>query len=135
MLPLFFDPPLDELTAPFWEGFERHQIVLPRCSGCGRFQWYPEAAGPDCPGADYSWVAVPTTGTLSSKTRVHRAFLPGAAGSLPFTVGFVELDGADGLRLVANVDDQTDVAIGDRVEARFQEVAGRWPPVFHPVTG
>jgi uncharacterized protein len=132
-VPLFFAPPIDELTAPFWDGAERQQLVLPRCSACGTFQWYPDAAGPDCAGARYDWVEVPRTGTVFTRTRVHRAFLPEAAGSLPFTVAFVELDGVDGVRLVGNLDDDADVQIGDRVEARFEEVGGRWRPVFQAV--
>ena len=131
MLPLFFDPPQDELTAPFWEAFAQHEIVLPRCSECRTFQWYPDAAGPDCPDATYEWVSVPTTGTVHTRTRVHRAFLPAAAPALPFTVGFVELDGTDGVRLVANLDDDEDIAIGERVEARFEQADGQVRPVFH----
>jgi uncharacterized protein len=128
---LFYEPPTNELLAPYWEAFERRRIVLPRCSGCKSFQWYPDAAGPDCPNATYEWVDVALTGTVYSVTRVHRAFLPAAADALPFGVGMIELDGAEGVRMVANLDDDAGIAIGDRVEAKFEKSDGRWRPIFH----
>jgi uncharacterized OB-fold protein len=127
---LLYDPPIDELTAPYWEAFERQRIALPRCSACGRFQWYPDAAGPDCADAEYEWVEVATTGTVHTMTRVDRAFLPDAGRSLPFTVALIDLDGVEGARLVAEVDDLAGVSIGGRVEARFVESNGRWRPTF-----
>lgn len=130
---LFFEPPDNELLAPYWEAIERDRLALPRCSRCGAFQWYPDAAGPDCAGAEYEWVGVPTVGTVHTMTRVHRAFLPDAAASLPFTVALIELDDVNGVRLVANVDDDAGIAIGDRVGARFDQTETRRRPVFVPV--
>ena len=130
---LFFEPPDDELLAPYWEAIERGCIALPRCSRCGAFQWYPDTAGPDCADAQYEWVDVAMTGTVHTMTRVHRAFLPDAADSLPFTVALIELDGVDDVRLVANVHDNSGVAIGDRVEARFEQTETRRRPVFSAV--
>lgn len=130
---LFFDPPTEALMAAYWEAFERHRIALPRCSVCGAFQWYPDAAGPDCLEAVYDWVDVAATGTIHTITRVHRAFLPAAERAVPFSVAMIELDGVEGARLVANVDDDAGIAIGDRIEARFEKSSGRWRPVFGPV--
>jgi len=126
-------PPLElELAVPFWEAFERDEIVLPRCSSCHRFEWYPDQTGPNCEGATYEWVAVATTGTVHSITRVHRPFLSCDAQAVPFAVGFVELDGVDGARLVSNFDESSGlVSIGDRVQATFVDHAGRRRPVFH----
>ena len=73
---LFFEPPVDELLAPYWEAFERDAISLPRCSSCGAFQWYPDAAGPDCGDAEYEWVDVATTGTAGAEPAASRHELP-----------------------------------------------------------
>ena len=121
----------DDLVAPFWDAFTRNEIVLPRCSSCKRVQWYPDSTGPDCPGASFEWISVPTSGTVHSLTRVHRSFVPDGEQSLPFVVGFVELDGVDGARLVARFDDDERLRIGARVEARFTSGSGRDQPVFH----
>jgi uncharacterized OB-fold protein len=125
----------DDLVAPFWDAFTREEIVLPRCSSCQRVQWYPDSTGPDCPGAIFEWISVPTTGTVYSLTRVHRRFLPDGEPVLPFVVGFVELDGVDGARLVARFDDDDRLRIGARVAARFVHASGRDQPVFHVGTG
>jgi uncharacterized protein len=132
-IPLF-EPPAIDVTRPFWEAIEQGELRLPRCSVCGRFQWYPDDTGPDCEGATYEWVQVPTTGVLHTFTRVHRAFLPGIEGALPFTVGFVELDGVEDARLVAALHEPPALSIGDRVEATFVDVDGRTRPLFRKAT-
>jgi uncharacterized OB-fold protein len=65
-------------------------------------------------------------------TTVERAFLPGGRSDVPYTVVFVELDGVDGPRLVANLAEDTDAGIGDRVEAIFPEHGHRRRLAFRP---
>ena len=126
-------PPFgDELSAPFWAAIEEGRIVLPRCSECGSWQWYPDEAGCDCPGATLRWEEVAPTGTVYTATRVERAFLPGGQGDVPFTVAFVELDGVDGVRLVTNLAEDAEVGIGDRVRADFVDHDGHKHLVFVP---
>ena len=128
-----FEPPLDdEIAAPFWAAIDEGRIVLPRCSSCGRWQWYPDEAGPDCPGASLRWEEVATTGTVHTATRVERAFLPGGHADVPYVVAFVELDGVDGVRLVANLAEDTTATIGDRVQADFVDLGDRRHLVFVP---
>jgi uncharacterized OB-fold protein len=125
------DPPADdEVAAPFWAGIADDCLVLPRCSACGRWQWYPDEAGADCSGASLIWESVPTTGTVHTATRVERAFLPGGQADVPYVVAFVELDGIDGVRLVANLAPDADVGIGGRVQAEFIDVGDRRHVVF-----
>jgi uncharacterized OB-fold protein len=128
-----FDPPRDDdVAAPFWAAIDERLLVLPRCSACGRWQWYPDEAGTDCPGASLVWERVATTGTVYTATRVERAFLPGGQADVPYVVAFVELDGVEGVRLVGNLADGTDAAIGDRVRAEFIEFGDRRHLVFAP---
>jgi uncharacterized OB-fold protein len=124
-LPSWERPIDDDLAAPFWAAIDDQRIVLPRCSRCGRWQWYPDDAGADCPGAELQWVPVATTGTLHTMTTVERPFLPGGQADVPYTVVFVELDGVEGPRLVANLSDATNVGIGARVEAIFPKEGDR----------
>jgi uncharacterized OB-fold protein len=133
-----FDPPphAAELGRPFWEAVERGELVLPRCSLCKRWQWYPDGAGADCPGGELEWTPVATTGTVYTWTRVHRPFLPRSGDSnpkddVPYVVGFVDLDGVEGLRLVTNLtDDEATVRIGARVRAVFVPLGSRRHPIF-----
>jgi len=112
------EPPASiEMARPFWDAVARGRLVLPRCSVCNRWQWYPEAFGTDCAGGSLVWEAVPATGTVYACTTVHRSFLPGAPSQAPYTVALIDLDGVVGPRLVAPLTD--DAAIGDRVRAQF----------------
>lgn len=124
------DPELTDVNGPFWEGIASRQLRLPRCSRCGAFQWYPDSTGPDCAGAEYDWAPSAGRGTVHTMTRVHRQFLPGGGDGAPFVVGFVELDDAPGIRLVAQLDDVPGLAIGSRVEAAFVAVEGGQRMIF-----
>jgi len=127
-----FDPPDDDIAAPFWAGIEDERVVLPRCDDCGRWVWYPDDAGAGRHDAPLRWETVATTGTVHTATRVERAFLPGGQADVPYTVGFVELDGVEGVRLVANLTDNPPVAIGSRVQASFVPLGSRRHLVFVP---
>ena len=133
VLPVFEPPSEVRVARPFWEAVHRQELVLPRCSVCGSWQWYPETAGTDCTGGTLEWRAVATTGTLYSRTTVRRSFLPGGRDRVPYVVGLVDLDGVDGPRIVVPLaEDAAELTIGARVSARF--VVDRAPPlvVFGP---
>jgi uncharacterized OB-fold protein len=97
--------PLDnEHAATFWHGIDEGRLLLPRCGGCGRWQWYPTPTGPCCPGAGYEWRELAGTGAVFTFTTVRHAFLTELADALPFTVALIELDGAPGPRFVGVLD-------------------------------
>ena len=82
------------------------------------------------------WTALAGNGTLFTYTIVHRSFFPAVTLSRPFVVGLVELEGAPGARLVADVDaDPEHVKVGMRLHVRFQDIGGVRRPVFEPVEG
>ena len=126
------DLPLDDdIARRFWDGVDQGQLLLPRCSGCGRWQWYPTETGPCCSGAEFDWQELAGTGTVFTFTTVHHAFLPGIAAATPFTIGLIELDGAEDVRFVGLVDADP-VAIDLRVRVQFVDAGGgiRRLPVF-----
>jgi uncharacterized OB-fold protein len=116
-LPVYAPPADVAMAQEFWDAIARGQLMLPRCSVCRAWQWYPDADGTDCTGGELVWQDVPLTGTVYSYTRVQRSFLPGGRDQAPYTVGLIDLDGVEGPRLVVPLLD--DAAIGDRVQARF----------------
>ncbi|MFM8237675.1 MAG: Zn-ribbon domain-containing OB-fold protein [Actinomycetota bacterium] len=80
----------DPLTAPYFAGAARGELVVPRCAACARFVWYPEPTCPAC-GAEPVWTPVSGRGTLFSWAVVRRPFLPAFAGMVPFVTGLVAL--------------------------------------------
>ena len=130
-----FAPPLEQPSArTFWERVQEGILSLPRCSGCGRWQWYPLETGPCCTGAIYEWADLPGTGSVYTFTTIHYPFLPLGAPESPFSVALLLLDGTEGIRFVGLLD-TPDPAIGCRVRMTTVEVDGRRIPVFVPEAG
>jgi len=115
-------PDLDDaLSAPFYAGAARGELVLPQCATCGEFVWYPEAA---CPrdGAVPQWVAVSGRGRLFSWAVVHRPFLPAFSDKVPFVTALVTIDEDAGVRIPTYVVDSgpADLVADAPVEAVFR---------------
>lgn len=116
------EPPFDDDTAPYWRAAARGELLLPRCTVCRAYVWYPR---PLCP-VDLSpveWTRASGLGVVYSHTTVHRgerAF----AGADPFVLAYVELD--EGPRIMTNVVgcDPAEVRIGRAVRAIFEPVDG-----------
>jgi uncharacterized OB-fold protein len=88
----------DALTAPFYAGAARGELLVPRCTTCERYVWYPEA---QCPhdGGPLTWVAMSGRASLFSWVVVQRAFLPAFADLVPFVTALVALDEDPAVRL------------------------------------
>ncbi len=126
-------PPEGGIAQPFWDGVAREELLLPRCSLCHGWQWYPSEAGVCCAGAFHEWVAVSGRGTIHTYTYVRRAFLPNGAADVPYAVVFVDLDDAPGVRFVGNLlmhEHDDEITIGLVVDLSFVRVGGRAHPVF-----
>ena len=88
----------DPLTAPFFAGAARGELVVPKCAACGAYVWYPAGACPHDGGA-LEWRPVSGRGTLFSWAVVRRAFLPAFADKVPFVTALVALDEDPAVRL------------------------------------
>ena len=69
----------DPLTAPFFAGAARGELLIPRCDACGEYVWYPQADVPGVRRRARRGRAVSGRGTLFSWAVVRRAFLPAFA--------------------------------------------------------
>jgi uncharacterized protein len=128
-LPTYRPAHLPEVAQEFWSALEHGVLKMSRCSMCHTWLWYPDDVGPCCAGASVEWAEVTPTGTVYTFTTVRRAFLPDGASAVPFTVALIELDGVEGVRLVANLEDR-EWSIGDRVQLDVVENDGVRQPVF-----
>jgi len=89
-----------DLVKPYWEAIARGEMVLPACSVCGAWQWYPHEYVKCHADAHLDWKPVPRTGTVFTFATVHRGFLPNAPrDALPYVSALVELDGIPGVRI------------------------------------
>ncbi|HEY1921092.1 MAG TPA: OB-fold domain-containing protein [Streptosporangiaceae bacterium] len=110
--------------AGYWEGVSRGVLQVPQCPNCGVLRWPPRSACPACGVVDFSWTAVPSTGTLHSYAVVNRAFHPAFADDVPYILAVVQV--APGVRFLGRLTDMPadGIRLGAPVTAEFTDVAG-----------
>jgi uncharacterized OB-fold protein len=122
----------DEMPVPavnaesngWWEAAAHHRLVVQRCTDCGAPRHPPGPVCPICRSTASEWSELPGTGSVFTFTVVRQAFIPSLADRIPYVVIAVELDGADGARIVSNLIDidPSDVAIGMRVDVVWEDM-------------
>jgi len=127
----------DAWTEPFWIAAAEHRLTCPRCVACATLRMPPSPFCPRCRSQQVEWVELSGRGSVWSFTVARHALIPELADSLPYVVAVVELEGAPGVRLVANVVDTEveDVHVGMPVEVVWEDVEGTPVSVyrFRPV--
>jgi uncharacterized OB-fold protein len=89
-------------AAPYWEGIDRGELVIPRCRQCGHWFFYPRLHCPSCGSADIAWEVASGRGTLYSYV-INRLPAPGWEDRAPYVIAIVEL--AEGPRMLTNIFD------------------------------
>lgn len=131
-----FPPRFDtDIVRPYWAALERGELMLPACSVCGAWQWYPFEFVKCHAEAHHEWRRVTTRGSVFTFTTVHRVFLPNAAPKAPpYVSALVELDGISGARiptLLVNLGARLP-AIGMRVRLKPLRRSSYTAPAFEP---
>ena len=94
----------DPLTAPYFAGAARGELMITRCEACNAYVWYPQEHCPNCEG-ELTWVPVSGAATLFSWAVVRRAFLPAFAEQVPFVTALVALVEDPAVRLPTSLVD------------------------------
>ena len=126
-------PVPDAATAAYWDAAREHRLVMPRCTDCGAFHFYPRTLCPNCGSARLEWTACSGQAEVYSFTVVHRAPSPAFAADVPYVVATVKL--AEGPHLMTRIRGcrPDAVRIGMAVRVAFEEAsAGITLPVFEP---
>jgi uncharacterized OB-fold protein len=124
-------PPRAHDNGWWWEGIDRGELLIQKCSSCGTLRHPPRPMCGVCQSVD--WEAIPSAGqgTVHSYTVMHHPPIPGYEFPLPVAV----IDLEEGTRLVSNIVGckPEDVHIGMRVECRIENVDDEMKlPLFHP---
>ncbi|MEV6503415.1 bifunctional MaoC family dehydratase N-terminal/OB-fold nucleic acid binding domain-containing protein [Streptomyces prunicolor] len=124
-------PVVNRDNAGFWEGVQRHQLLIQRCTDCGtlRHPWLPGCNA--CGGPDWDTIEASGEGTVYSYVVMHHPPFP--AFDPPYAVGLIEL--AEGVRIVSNVVGvpYDKVRIGLLVRLEFQRYDDEDGPLVLPV--
>jgi uncharacterized OB-fold protein len=126
-------PVVTDRNRHFWEGGSDGRLHLLRCEDCGRHIHPPRPVCPSCRSFAVRPETVGGRGRVHSCTVNHYGWVPGMEP--PYVVAEVDLDDADGVRLITNVIgcDPDDVAIGMAVEVVFARLGTVHVPLFRPV--
>ena len=112
---------LPELTPANEAWFTSGALAVQRCGDCGTLQHPPEEACHVCGGSAFGVEVLAPRGKVHSYTVVHYPANPALAASVPYTVVLVSLDDAPHIRVVGDVKDDVEIAIGMPVEAWWDE--------------
>ena len=115
----------DEVTAPFWEGCRRGELLMQRCGDCDRYRFHPRPMCPYCRSFASAWDRVSGQGVLYSFVICHPPVLPAFQASAPYAVGLVELIEDPALRMVGGVlgTPPEQLRIGQKLCVSFEEIA------------
>jgi len=120
-------------NAWWWDGVERGELLIQKCSSCGALRHPPRPMCGECQSLEWETVASQGRGTVYSYVVMHHPKIPGY--DYPLAVALIDLD--EGTRFVSNIVDcdPGEVRIGMRVEMKLEKVDGDWSlPVFRPVS-
>jgi uncharacterized OB-fold protein len=118
-------PAPNDLSRFFWEGLEKHQLLILRCQRCGHYVHYPRPICDRCQSLELAPEQVTGKATLYAYTVVMQAFHPYFVDKIPYVLAVVELVEEPGLRLTTNIPDvpESDLKVGMPLEVSFSEVA------------
>jgi uncharacterized OB-fold protein len=103
----------DDDSTPFWAGTARGELLVQKCSDCGRMRIPPRPMCPDCRSLANEWVPLSGKGRVWSFVVPHPPLLPAYTEFAPFNVIAVELDEDPTLRLIGNLVASADGAINE----------------------
>jgi uncharacterized OB-fold protein len=103
----------DDDAKPFWDGTARGELLVQKCSACGRRRLPPRPMCPACRSLENEWVKLSGKGRVWSFVIPHPPLLPAYTPLAPYNVIAVELDEDPSLRLVGNLVASADGAINE----------------------
>jgi uncharacterized OB-fold protein len=124
-------PEPDEASRPFFDGAASGALMIQQCSDCQAFLAPGTALCTECLSESLDWVKASGRGTIFTFGVMHQLYHPGFAPEIPYVIAVVQLE--EGPRLNTNIvgPDARQIAVGDPVEAVFEQVAeGVWLPKF-----
>ncbi len=125
------EPPVTEVSEPFWDATKRRVLVLPWCVDCERPIWYPREVCPACLGSAIDWRPASGRGEVYAVSVHYKAGIGRDPEDGPYAVALVEL--VEGVRIMTNVVGcpPEDVAVGVPVELTWLPMSdGRNLPQF-----
>ncbi|MEK3799781.1 OB-fold domain-containing protein [Peribacillus sp. FSL H8-0477] len=113
-------------NSPYWDGADRHELILQKCNSCQEYSHPPGPSCAKCGGTELSWESQGSeiSGKVYSYIISYRPFLPGFQDDLPLIIAIVEIDKLPNVRLIGNVlqCSTDDIRIGLPVKMIWKEL-------------
>lgn len=113
-------------NSPYWDGADRHELILQKCNSCQEYSHPPGPSCAKCGGTELSWESQGSeiSGKVYSYIISYRPFLPGFQDDLPLIIAIVEIDKLPNVRLIGNVlqCSTDDIQIGLPVKMIWKEL-------------
>ncbi len=122
----------DETSAPFWAGTARGELLVQRCSSCGRLRMPPRPMCPRCRSLDLTWAPMSGRGTVWSFAIPHPPLLPAYQELAPYNVVIVALAEDPTIRFVGNLVAAADAPLNS-VDPSTVQIGEPVSVVFAPV--
>jgi uncharacterized OB-fold protein len=104
-------------------------IIYQTCAACGSLQYFHRSFCATCGAPDAVEKRASGEGVVYATSLVCRAATPETRAHVPYNI--VLVDTSEGFRMMAHGDN--DLAIGDKVTARYRPFAGRLVPYFQRI--
>ncbi len=125
-------PPVDEDSAPFFEGCRAGELRMQQCAETGRLIFPPRPMSPWAPHTAPTWTAVSGRGAIWSFAVPHPPLLPPFQELAPYVVVAVALDEDPTVRLIGNLVPRPGAPI-DALRPEAVEIGARVRAIFEPV--
>ncbi len=122
---------MDRDSAFFWEGVEKGELRIQRCSACKELRHPPRPSCPRCTSLDWDTVLSGGNGEVYSFIVHHHP--PVYGFEVPFAIALIELE--EGTRIVGNLPGvpPEKVRVGMPVEVSFVRIDDEWArPQWRP---
>jgi uncharacterized OB-fold protein len=101
---------------PYWDALAEGRLEMPRCAGCGRWQWPAVWRCGECGSWEQTWHELPLRGEVYTWTRTWHPFGGAEDIGVPFVSLVVRLPQAGDRRLVGILEgDSAGLSIGAAV--------------------
>jgi uncharacterized OB-fold protein len=125
-------PGISDDTRFFWEGCEKGQLLIQRCTACQTLRHPPAPVCIQCHSFDWDTLQASGRASLYSFVVMHYPEVP--PFDYPNPIGLIELE--EGVRLIAGLVgiEREQLQIGQRLQVEFQTFDDQLTlPLFRPV--
>lgn len=118
------NPDVDHLdTKDFWKACTEHRLIVQQCGNCDRHRFPPQPICFNCQSLEFEWREKSQEGTVYSYAVATHPVHPSLIDRLPYVIILVEIDEADGERIMGNyLGDVAELEIGQRVRITWEDV-------------